>query len=222
MLRPLSFLALFLSGCALQPSELSLDDGDQVLVKCCRIPADEPLIAQWAVHTWIDLRLDGEWKRVEVVSEFSGVAIDELLEPVAFQDERWDRRVDVIASFAEDDDASRIASEILELAPNYPYEDDYDAWPGPNSNTFVEWLSRGVDGFAIELYPNAEGKDYRGLIGAGVTTTRLGLELETTWLGAQVGLQEGVELHLLGFTLGVGLWPPSLKLPLLPALPWDL
>ena len=33
-----------------------------------------------------------------------------------------------------------------------------------------------------------------------------------------MGLREGLELHLLGLTLGVGLWPPALKLPLLPRL----
>ena len=42
------------------------------------------------------------------------------------------------------------------------------------------------------------------------------------WLGAQVGLAEGVELHLLGLTLGVDLWPPQVKLPFLPAIPWQL
>ena len=56
---------------------------------------------------------------------------------------------------------------------------------------------------------------------AGVTTSRLGLELESPYLGVQVGLQEGVELHLIGLTAGVGLWPPSLKLPFLPAIPWE-
>ena len=41
-------------------------------------------------------------------------------------------------------------------------------------------------------------------------------------VGAQVGLAEGVELHLLGLTLGVDLWPPQVKLPFLPAIPWQL
>jgi hypothetical protein len=32
-------------------------------------------------------------------------------------------------------------------------------------------------------------------------------------------LVEGIELHLLGLTVGVGLWPPVLKLPFLADIP---
>ena len=61
-----------------------------------------------------------------------------------------------------------------------------------------------------------------GWVSLGTTTTRTGLELETPYLGVQAGLVEGVELHLLCMTIGVGIWPPQLKLPLLPGLPWGL
>ena len=51
------------------------------------------------------------------------------------------------------------------------------------------------------------------------------LSTEETELTQQLLLAcsvEGVELHLLCMTIGVGIWPPQLKLPLLPGLPWGL
>ena len=43
--------------------------------------------------------------------------------------------------------------------------------------------------------------------------------VETVPLGIQLGLHEGVELHvLIGLSFGVGLWPPTITLPLLPPL----
>jgi hypothetical protein len=41
-------------------------------------------------------------------------------------------------------------------------------------------------------------------------------------LGAAIGLEEGVELHFLGLTAAVRLFPPSLALPFLPSLPQGL
>ena len=113
---------------------------------------------------------------------------------------------------------------LLERAPAYPWSDDYAPWPGPNSNTFAAWLSREVPGLWTEPYGAALGKDYpdNGWLQAGLTTTRTGVQLDTPYVGAQVGLAEGVELHLLGLTLGVDLWPPQVKLPFLPAIPWQL
>ena len=64
-----------------------------------------------------------------------------------------------------------------------------------------------------ELYPAAVGKDYARWLHTGVTSTGTGLELETLLIGVQAGWVEGVEVHLIGLVLGVGLWPPHLKLP---------
>ena len=44
------------------------------------------------------------------------------------------------------------------------------------------------------------------------------MTLDANYLGLGLGLREGVELHLLGLTAGVSLWPPALKLPLVPRM----
>ena len=65
---------------------------------------------------------------------------------------------------------------------------------------------------------NSSGKDLARGFAAGPTLSGTGLRLDSDYLGLALGLREGAELHLAGLTLGVGLWPPALKLPLLPRL----
>jgi hypothetical protein len=216
----LSSLPLLVGGCAVAPSELLRVEGDVVHVKCCRIPDKFPWIARFATHAWIDLRLDGEWRRVEVMPYGPEVWRRRIPETAVFADRRWDHEVIVLSFFDTEQDATRIARDVLRAAARYPRKGDYRAWPGPNSNTFVEWLAHEIPGLHLELAPNAVGKDYGGWGTIRTTTTRTGLEFETAVLGAQAGLQEGFELHILGLTAGLGLWPPRLKLPFLPSLPF--
>ncbi len=214
----LPFLTL---SCASFPSSLPRDEDHLVIVKCARLPDSMHWASRFAEHSWVDIKRYDEWKRVEVISRSSGVVIREVEPEDGFADIRWQRTVHVVESF-RGKKAKRIAKRVLEVAKDYPYANDYRPWPGPNSNTFVEWLSHQVDGFAFELYPSALGKDYGGWGHIGTTTTRTGIEFEMAALGLQVGLKEGVELHFIGLTLGVGLWPPQLKLPFLPGIPFGL
>jgi hypothetical protein len=108
-------------------------------------------------------------------------------------------------------DARRLF-EVLQHPAAYPHHNRYSPWPGPNSNTFVAWVLKEA-GVPVDFSPLAIGKDYRGLIGGGVTSTRTGLQLETPLLGLKAGVKDGVELHVMAVTLGIDLWPPALKTP---------
>ncbi len=207
------------AACATVPGSLPRDVQDLVIVKTARIPDTEPWVSRFAQHSWVDIKSATGWRRVEILSETSGVRTGELKGSMAHANVRWRRDVHVVASYSGEE-ARRIGARVLEVATQYPHEQGYRAWPGPNSNTFVEWLGREVDGFHFELYPNAVGKDYGGWGRIGTTTTGTGLEIETAVLGLQLGLKEGVELHLAGLTLGVGFWPPRLKLPFLASVPF--
>jgi hypothetical protein len=92
---------------------------------------------------------------------------------------------------------------------------DYWPIPGPNSNTFVDSLLRHC-GIHVELPATAIGRDYRGPIGASVTSLGTGVQLETWILGFKVGLQEGVEVHVLDLPIGVHFWPPGITVPVNP------
>ena len=98
------------------------------------------------------------------------------------------------------------------------YRREHEAYfpiPGPNSNTIIDYLLRRC-GIHVELPATAIGRDYRGVVGASVTSLGTGVQLETWLVGLKVGLQEGIELHLLDMPLGVHFWPPGITVPVNP------
>lgn len=113
------------------------------------------------------------------------------------------------------EDATRVL-EALRRPDDFPHAWDYSIWPGPNSNGYVRWVMDEAR-VGLDLDPRMVGKDWGDLplgLGFGLTPTRTGVHLDVLTLGAAVGLADGVELHLLGATFGVDLWPPALKTPL--------
>ncbi len=87
--------------------------------------------------------------------------------------------------------------------------------PGPNSNTFVAEALRTC-GIHVELPATAIGRDYRGVVGAGVTESGTGVQLESWVAGVRIGAREGVEAHVAGLALGVHAWPPGITVPVNP------
>jgi hypothetical protein len=94
-------------------------------------------------------------------------------------------------------------------------ESSYIFYPGPNSNTFGDVVLRRCK-LSASLPSTSVGKDWRGLVGAGITSERTGVQVETPVLGVKVGLKEGIEVHIIGLSIGVDLWPPAIILPLGP------
>ena len=92
---------------------------------------------------------------------------------------------------------------------------EYVAYPGPNSNTFVAEALRHCS-IHVELPATAIGRDYRGWIGAGVTESGTGVQVESVVAGLRFGFREGVEAHIGALALGVHAWPPGLTVPVNP------
>ncbi len=104
----------------------------------------------------------------------------------------------------------------LEVAiRTYPYPDQYRTWPGPNSNTFIANLARAVPELGLELPPTAVGKDYlingvpfaRTPSGTGYQFSLLGI------VGLSIGRAEGLEINVLGLTIGIDPLDLTIKLP---------
>jgi hypothetical protein len=91
----------------------------------------------------------------------------------------------------------------------------YEAWPGPNSNTFVRELTQQVPELAFVFDHNAVGKDY-AWFDAGRAPSRTGVHFDTWPIGASVAMKEGRELHWLQLTFRL-----RLELPFLPPIPWE-
>ncbi len=117
-----------------------------------------------------------------------------------------------ISGGAEVDD---MIDRLYKAAEQYPYDNTYRLWPGPNSNTFVAWLARAVPELNLELPVTAVGKDY--LPNASIikrTLSQSGLQFSIAGVfGLLAGIEEGVEVNVLGFSAGIDFSPPAIKLP---------
>jgi uncharacterized protein DUF3750 len=237
-----SLLLLLVTAClGPSPGRLIRSEDYMVVVSSVRLPADMVWYTRFAEHTWIDLKAGDEssWTRLEVTGESSGVEVSGIDSEEAREVLRWGNRVAVLETLTGGR-AQRAIARLLALAaaePDFgrveqvlvgknhwmvtkhpPEERDYVAWPGPNSNSFVAALIDGTPELHVELHHNAVGKDYPRGFRAGLTSGGYGLELDSGFLGAGLGLRQGLELHLAQLTVGVSLWPPALKLPFLPRI----
>ena len=113
------------------------------------------------------------------------------------------------------DEVDDMIERLIEAASNYPYDDQYRLWPGPNSNTFIAWLGRQLPALRLELPATAIGKDYLPG-GALVATTPSGQGVQVSLrglFGLMLGIEEGVEVNILGLSAGLDVYPPAIKLP---------
>jgi len=225
-LLPVLELALVVAAAACaspRPAATPREPPWLVLVKSARLPDAAPWPTRFAHHTWLDVKLGSEamWWRAEIASSESGVVFLPIDASRARDDTWYSRRGVRLLATIEGEPARRVAEALPRLCKELDarYADGYLRWPGPNSNTFVADLARELPDLAFVFDANAIGKDWPGWFDAGVTSSRTGLHLDTPIAGAALGLRDGVELHALGLTLAVRLWPPSLALPFLPELP---
>lgn len=113
-------------------------------------------------------------------------------------------------------DAATEAIRQIEIAVNsYPYPDSYTTWPGPNSNTFVAYVLRQTPGLRADLPPTAIGKDFLpGPELVAMTPSGTGGQVSLFGLaGIAVGIEEGLEINLLGLNLGIDPGELALRLP---------
>ena len=107
-----------------------------------------------------------------------------------------------------------LIAKIERAVAAYPYRNSYRIWPGPNSNTFTAFVLRQVPELRADLPGHAIGKDYLGRrvfarspSGTGVQANLFGV------LGVLGGVEEGLELNVLGLTFGIDPDHWGVKLP---------
>ncbi len=171
----------------------------------------------FGVHTWIVAKRGHErqYSRYEVlgwgVSRGSGAIRISQGNP----DSWWYGNRPVLLVDLRGPNVDPIVDKVRAAVARYPYTRKYRIWPGPNSNTFTAAVGRQVPELRLELPPTAIGKDYLpGGAVVGWTPSRTGVQFSIFGLlGLALGLEEGVELNLLGFVLGVDFNDLALKLP---------
>ncbi len=170
----------------------------------------------FGLHTWFALKPAdaAAWERFEVVGFGVSRGRPAVRIGPGVPDARWYGNDPVLLSELRGEKAETIIPLLRAAAADYPYQRQYTAWPGPNSNTFTAHLARRVPILRVDLPANAIGKDYpvdgvfaRTPSGTGWQVSFGGL------LGVAVGLEDGIEVNLLGLDAGMDLRRPALRLP---------
>ena len=171
----------------------------------------------FGVHTWVAVKPANA--QAYTVYEVIGWRLRYSDNVVAIHqraaDARWYGNAPELYSDKRGPEAEKLIPRIDAAARSYPHATEYSAWPGPNSNTFVAWITRAVPELEADLPPTAIGKDYLSgaLIGAAPSGRGLQFSLGGLFALTASGV-EGLEVNLLGLTFGINPFDPALKLPL--------
>lgn len=166
----------------------------------------------FAVHTWISTKTADSSQYY--VHDVTGWRHDVVQSRPGEPDRAWfGSEPTVIADF-RGEQAEKIIDQIDDVIGKYPYPTTYEAWPGPNSNTFVAWVIRQIPEMEVALPNHAIGKDYLGdgLVSEVPGGTGYQFSLGG-YFGLLAGVREGIELNILGLSLGVNPLGLGIKLP---------
>jgi len=98
----------------------------------------------------------------------------------------------------------------------YEFKNEYQAFPGPNSNTFTASIARAVPEIGLDLPSTAIGKDYKILTDVLGRSASGGLQASFLGLFAlTVGKEEGLEVNILGLNFEFDLFDLAIELPAL-------
>ena len=168
----------------------------------------------FADHTWIVIKEKNGARYTRYDKTFWGNPV-KTNEWVA--DAQWYGHVPTLVGALEGPEAEALIPKIRQAVAKYPHNKPggYHVWPGPNSNSFVAHILRAVPGVGIGMPPTAIGKDFR-TDGWLVGRSPSGTGFEATLFGfasVTVGWVEGLEVSILGLTVGIDVRRPALKLP---------
>ena len=168
----------------------------------------------FAHHTWVVVKEAGasDYTRYDKVGWGSPVRTNGWV-----ADGRWFGNAPQPIVTIEGDEAQRLIPQIRAAGASYPYRSvgAYNAWPGPNSNTFVAHVMRQVPELGAALPPTAIGKDWQPLTDfVGLTPSRTGVQVSFGgYAGIAIGWVEGIEVDFLGLVAGLDLRRPAIKIP---------
>jgi len=170
----------------------------------------------FGVHTWVAVKPTGapQWTVYEVVGWRLRWAPGVVVVHQRAPDARWFGAEPELYAQRRGPGVDELIARIDQAARRYPYDTEYRAWPGPNSNTFTAWIARAVPELELDLPATAIGKDYLGSAIVGAAPSGSGYQLSLIGLlGLTVSDVDGLELNLLGLNFGVS--RNGLKLPMI-------
>ena len=173
----------------------------------------------FAVHPWIAVKKkDADSYTVYQVTAWNKYRFGTTVSNQSdIPDRYWYGRKPQLLQDLRGQTAETAIPKIEKAVADYPYSQDYELWPGPNSNTFIAYIIRNVPELTADLPPTAIGKDFIGYkqfvapsaTGSGYLFSVLGL------FSLSAGWKDGIEIGLLGLNFGIDWYRPAIKLPLL-------
>ena len=116
----------------------------------------------FAIHTWIAAKHTGEssYTVYEVIGwrQRRGLSVVRIEKDLP--DRFWFGEKPRLLKEHRGDGVDRLISTVDSAARAYPWPDTYEAFPGPNSNTFTAWVARQVPELGLHLPFSAIGSSY--------------------------------------------------------------
>lgn len=170
-----------------------------------------------AVHTWISAKRENanHFVTYEVMGWYHWRGAPAVVTRTSAPDKRWFGSDPEIYADMRGAEVEGMIDRLEAAVAAYPYTYQYRTWPGPNSNTFTAMMGRALPELQLDLPPTAIGKDYiaddeiiaRSPSGTGFQVSLFGV------FGVMLALEEGLEVNLLGLSLGVDPLDLAIKLP---------
>lgn len=230
MNRPILLIALFLAqACS---SGVSWREADRSSAGLAPLPKDESRAVvhvyyarafnwrgNFAVHSWIatkEANATGYTTYHVMGWQLRRSDSSVVVTKNGIPDAKWYGSEPTLLRDLRGEKAELAIENIRAAVKSYPHAGGYRMWPGPNSNTFISHILKKTPEIGVELPPHAIGREWiSNYWPASVSESGTGIHVSILGLaGFQIGLNEGIEVSALGFTFGIDIWRPALKLPL--------
>lgn len=116
----------------------------------------------FAIHTWIAAKRSGEqdYTVYDVVGWRNYWGQPVMAAKQDIPDRHWyGAKPDVLVEH-RGEGVDGLIDQIEQAVADYPWKNDYSAFPGPNSNTFVAWVGKQVPELNLSLPFSAIGSGY--------------------------------------------------------------
>lgn len=171
-----------------------------------------------AVHTWFAYRQT----RSELFTvvhymyrvpgeDYAGIHSFETDQP----SEYWGSDPGTVICSRYQQPAAKAISDLKAQLSQYPQDGSYWLFPGPNSNTFIAYTIDQLALSSCELPATAIGKDFPvNYMPVAATPSGTGFRLSLLGIaGLTLGIEEGIQINLLGLSFGIDFKPFALQLP---------
>ena len=121
----------------------------------------------FAIHTWIAVKKSGKQQyTVHDVVGWRGYRGSPVLSSSPdIPDRHWFGAKPQLLVEHRGEGVDSLINDIENAVASYPWKNEYTAFPGPNSNTFVAWVGKQVPELNLKLPFSAIGSGYINQIG---------------------------------------------------------